>query len=136
MRFVARDCGNALHKIEDALRLAAFLRDQRLNDLGRLGLAEPALAQEFGSFLVGAGNDPFPRRLRFVTFTLRYNALRWVTVDGLNEHWEQARIDAEIRGRAANGKAGGGGGRYFPSIVVVAPGEPGVPVVCWALAGT
>src|ERR1700750_1056448 len=27
---------------------------------------------------------------------------------------------------------GGGGGRYFPSIVVVAPGEPGVPVVCCA----
>ena len=28
----------------------------------------------------------------------------------------------------------GGFGRYLPSIVVVAPGEPGVPVVCWALA--
>src|SRR6516164_5102573 len=27
---------------------------------------------------------------------------------------------------------GGGGGRYLPSIVVVALGEPGVPVVCWA----
>ena len=27
---------------------------------------------------------------------------------------------------------GGGGGRYFPSIVVVALGEPGVPVVCCA----
>ena len=26
----------------------------------------------------------------------------------------------------------GGGGRYLPSIVVVALGEPGVPVVCWA----
>src|SRR5215470_19442876 len=30
---------------------------------------------------------------------------------------------------------GGGGGRYFPSMVVVAPGEPGVPVVCCAGAG-
>src|SRR5262249_11374885 len=29
---------------------------------------------------------------------------------------------------------GGGGGRYFPSMVVVALGEPGVPVVCWAYA--
>jgi hypothetical protein len=29
----------------------------------------------------------------------------------------------------------GGGGRYLPSIVVVALGEPGVPVVCcWAYA--
>src|SRR6476646_9439602 len=26
----------------------------------------------------------------------------------------------------------GGGGRYLPSIVVVALGEPGVPVICWA----
>jgi hypothetical protein len=26
----------------------------------------------------------------------------------------------------------GGGGTYFPSTVVVALGEPGVPVICWA----
>src|SRR5215471_8241417 len=32
-------------------------------------------------------------------------------------------------------KGGAGGGRYFPSIVVVALGEPGVPVVCWASMG-
>src|SRR5215467_7826925 len=30
----------------------------------------------------------------------------------------------------------GWGGRYLPSIVVVALGEPGVPVVCCANAGT
>src|SRR4249919_2346826 len=30
---------------------------------------------------------------------------------------------------------GSGGGSCFPSIVVVALGEPGVPVICWALAG-
>src|SRR5215471_3861218 len=30
---------------------------------------------------------------------------------------------------------GGGGGRYRPSIVVVASGEPGTPVVCCAAAG-
>src|ERR1700687_4975491 len=29
---------------------------------------------------------------------------------------------------------GGGGGRYFPSMVAVALGEPGTPVVCWASA--
>src|ERR1700674_955834 len=29
----------------------------------------------------------------------------------------------------------GGGGRYFPSIVVVALGEPGTPLICWACAG-
>src|SRR5262245_37036155 len=30
----------------------------------------------------------------------------------------------------------GGGGRYFPSMVVVALGEPATPVVCCAIAGT
>src|SRR5713101_3847873 len=29
---------------------------------------------------------------------------------------------------------GSGGGSCLPSIVVVAPGEPGVPVICWAKA--
>jgi hypothetical protein len=29
----------------------------------------------------------------------------------------------------------GGFGRYLPSTVVVASGEPGTPVVCWAKAG-
>src|SRR4029077_2664338 len=31
-------------------------------------------------------------------------------------------------------KFGSGGGSCLPSIVVVAPGEPGVPVICWAKA--
>ena len=30
---------------------------------------------------------------------------------------------------------GSGGGSCFPSIVVVALGEPGVPVICWAHTG-
>src|SRR5262245_20139278 len=30
---------------------------------------------------------------------------------------------------------GGGGGSCFPSMVVVALGEPGVPVICWADPG-
>src|ERR1700731_1724458 len=30
---------------------------------------------------------------------------------------------------------GGGGGRYFPSIVVVAPGDPGTPVIGWPWPG-
>ena len=31
-------------------------------------------------------------------------------------------------------KGSGGGGSSFPSIVTVASGEPGVPVICWACA--
>ena len=30
----------------------------------------------------------------------------------------------------------GGGGSCFPSSVTVALGEPGAPLICWAVAGT
>ncbi|HLY12338.1 MAG TPA: prolyl oligopeptidase family serine peptidase [Planctomycetota bacterium] len=44
------------------------------------------------------GRDPHPRRIRFTTWTLRYNDMKWVTVDGLGHHWERARVDAEQDG--------------------------------------
>jgi hypothetical protein len=41
------------------------------------------------------GRDPNPRKIRFTTWTLRYNEMKWVTVDGLEKHWERATVDAE-----------------------------------------
>ena len=46
------------------------------------------------------GRDPYPRQVRFTTWTLAYNRMNWVTVDGLGKHWERARVDAEIRGES------------------------------------
>jgi hypothetical protein len=37
-----------------------------------------------------------------------------------------------IQGEIVPPNGAGGFGRYLPSIVVVALGEPGVPVICWA----
>jgi pimeloyl-ACP methyl ester carboxylesterase len=48
--------------------------------------------------IVARGRDPLPRRVRFTTWTLRYNRMLWVTVDGLGQHWERARVDAAIEG--------------------------------------
>ena len=42
------------------------------------------------------GRDRYPRKIRFTTWTLRYNRLKWVSVDELEQHWERARLDAEI----------------------------------------
>jgi hypothetical protein len=42
------------------------------------------------------GRDPFPRQIRFVTYTLRYNRMKWVTLDELEKHWERAEIDANL----------------------------------------
>jgi hypothetical protein len=47
--------------------------------------------------IVAAGRNPAPRRVKFTTWTLRYNRMHWVTVDALEQHWERARVDAEIR---------------------------------------
>jgi hypothetical protein len=45
---------------------------------------------------VEKGRDPMPKKVRFTTWTLRYNQMAWVTVDGLEQHWTRARVDAEI----------------------------------------
>jgi hypothetical protein len=46
--------------------------------------------------IVARGRNPVPSRVRFTTWTLRYNQMLWITVDGLDQHWRRARVDAEI----------------------------------------
>src|SRR5262249_33939834 len=46
--------------------------------------------------IAARGRNPVPPRVRFTTWTLRYNQMLWVTVDGLGQHWERARVEAEI----------------------------------------
>ena len=35
-----------------------------------------------------------PDRIRFLTYTTRYNRDYWVTLDGLEKHYERAEVDA------------------------------------------
>ncbi|MHB8520181.1 MAG: prolyl oligopeptidase family serine peptidase [Limisphaerales bacterium] len=51
--------------------------------------------------IVAHGRNPVPARVRLVTWTLRYNQMFWVQVNGLGRHWERARVDAEIVGDSA-----------------------------------
>jgi hypothetical protein len=46
--------------------------------------------------IAGRGRDPYPRKVRFTTWTLAYNRMKWVIIDALGKHWERARLDAEI----------------------------------------
>ncbi len=48
--------------------------------------------------IVARGRNSVPRQVKFATFTLRYNRMFWLTLDGLEEHWSQARVDAQIAG--------------------------------------
>lgn len=50
--------------------------------------------------IAAAGRNPVPRRVKFTTWTLRYNQMAWITIDALGEHWERARAEAEIRNNA------------------------------------
>jgi poly(3-hydroxybutyrate) depolymerase len=45
--------------------------------------------------LAARGRDPNPAKVRFTTFTLTYNRMKWFTIDALEHHWERARVDAE-----------------------------------------
>jgi acetyl esterase/lipase len=44
------------------------------------------------------GRDRFPRDVRLVTYTLKYNRMSWVTIDALLEHWERAEVRARVAG--------------------------------------
>ena len=46
--------------------------------------------------IVAKGKPAMPEKVRFVTYTLRYNTCAWVEVMGLGKHWQRARIDGEL----------------------------------------
>jgi dienelactone hydrolase len=48
------------------------------------------------------GRNPVPPKVRFTTWTLRYNRMHWLTVDGLERHWEPGRVDAEVSNDSLN----------------------------------
>jgi hypothetical protein len=51
--------------------------------------------------IVARGKPAVPEKIKFTTFTLRYNQCAWVTVEGLAKHWERARVEGEIKDGAA-----------------------------------
>ena len=46
--------------------------------------------------IAAQGRDAYPRKIRFTTWTLAYNQMKWVIIDGMDQHWERARLNAEI----------------------------------------
>ncbi|HJZ56668.1 MAG TPA: prolyl oligopeptidase family serine peptidase [Gemmataceae bacterium] len=49
------------------------------------------------------GVDRSPKRLRFVTWTLKYNECHWLRVLGLGEHYARAGLEAEVADDGAVG---------------------------------
>jgi hypothetical protein len=48
--------------------------------------------------IAAKGLDPMPRRVRFVTWTLKYPRCFWVELLGLGEHYARAEVDAALDG--------------------------------------
>lgn len=46
--------------------------------------------------IVARGRNRVPRQIDFVTYTLRYNRMHWVTIDGMGKHWSEASIQAKL----------------------------------------
>jgi Prolyl oligopeptidase family len=46
--------------------------------------------------LAKGGRDWLPLDLEFTTYTLRYNRLHWLAIDGLKEHWTRSTVSASI----------------------------------------
>jgi hypothetical protein len=46
--------------------------------------------------IVALGRNPVPDRVKFTTYTLRYNRSFWVVVEGLDSHWEKGSVDATL----------------------------------------
>ena len=44
------------------------------------------------------GVDRFEPNVSLQTRTLRYNQMRWATIDALHKHWDDSRLDASITG--------------------------------------
>ncbi|QDU38491.1 hypothetical protein Mal4_28190 [Maioricimonas rarisocia] len=52
--------------------------------------------------LAERGRERFPQAIQFVTYTLKYNRMHWLTVDALGQHWERAFVRASCPGRACD----------------------------------
>jgi hypothetical protein len=62
---------------------------------------EPAAKAEIAKRLdayAQTGRHKFPSPIQFTTYTLRYNRAGWIQVDGLEKHWEPARLEAQPLG--------------------------------------
>jgi dienelactone hydrolase len=88
----------AADRMQDALKAEGMTltRVIGLNTGHRYTPEGKAEIEKFVLPYVEKGRERVPKRIRFTTFTLRYNRMNWLVVGGLERHWERARVDAEL----------------------------------------
>jgi len=94
---------------KDEQKAAADNIEARLKSLGlsMTHLVAPGLKHEFPepwrkkaeaeyAKYVEKGRAEYPRKVRFVTYTLKYSTCDWVSLMALDRHYEKASVDAEL----------------------------------------
>ncbi len=65
-----------------------------------------ALMKAFHDERAARGADPMPPKIRFATYTLKYNKVGWLEIERLREHYARATLEGEIVGDAATVRTG------------------------------
>ncbi|MEZ6087117.1 MAG: prolyl oligopeptidase family serine peptidase [Pirellulaceae bacterium] len=78
---------------DQRLRLTHLIGPQTKHDIHPESLK--TIEQKLTSLSI-EGRDRLPEVIDFTTYTLRYNQSFWVTITGLEEHWERANVRAAI----------------------------------------
>jgi dienelactone hydrolase len=60
-----------------------------------------ALMKTFHDEHAAKGSDSLPPRIRFATYTLKYNRVGWLTIKRLEGHYQRATLEAELEGGVA-----------------------------------
>jgi len=61
---------------------------------------EPKAKEKVGKLVDEAtkqGSKQQPSKVSFVTYSLKYNKMHWITLDALEQHWEKARVEGELK---------------------------------------
>jgi pimeloyl-ACP methyl ester carboxylesterase len=94
-------------QLESSLRVKAQLAKEGFPDAGLFLISANTghgvsrdTRDKLDAFLKEHGDKgrQVPDHIRFVTWTTRYNQAYWVTVEGLEKHYERARVDAGRKG--------------------------------------
>jgi hypothetical protein len=85
---------NALKEFKESLRFTHLVAPGLEHKQPPEWLAK--VETEFEKYLKD-GRPKVAPRVRFVTYTLRYPTCDWVTIDGLERHYEKAVVDAELK---------------------------------------
>ena len=46
--------------------------------------------------LAEIGRERSPTAVHLVTYTLKYNRMSWVTVEGIHEHWQRSAVEVVL----------------------------------------